>query len=211
VDVACTHPGCDCGFDSRGSDAVDAFPYDALLNEAMEYHEHLPGGDLIHRLAVALAELRPAQRGTRITWNERGERLVNGAAVHILMAGRALCRPGTPDTWPSGERWVRFDDPADATCAECLRILPQIESNTYVTREQADAYAASRLEALEADALKHLASALKKVLPRAMLAELLARIDPLTPFLEAVTGECRSHGRDFDKRCPRCRYLMKKG
>jgi hypothetical protein len=42
--------------------------------------------------------------------------------VHILMAGRALCKMGAPSEWSTNESWVYMAEHDLATCAECLRM-----------------------------------------------------------------------------------------
>lgn len=44
--------------------------------------------------------------------------------VHILNAGLALCGAGMPNDWPAGDRWVRLEERADATCQACLAAIP---------------------------------------------------------------------------------------
>lgn len=46
--------------------------------------------------------------------------------VHILFAGRALCKPGTPNTWAENERWVDKNDISLITCKECSRIWKEL-------------------------------------------------------------------------------------
>jgi hypothetical protein len=46
--------------------------------------------------------------------------------VHILMAGRALCKEGTPATWGAGEYWVDMPQRAYVTCPDCVRICGPI-------------------------------------------------------------------------------------
>jgi hypothetical protein len=42
--------------------------------------------------------------------------------VHILMAGRALCKLGPPSEWNTYEVWVEMKEHAKATCEECQRM-----------------------------------------------------------------------------------------
>jgi hypothetical protein len=46
--------------------------------------------------------------------------------VHLLYAGSALCKTGTPDLWPVGETFVAFHDTAHlphVNCHDCLEVL----------------------------------------------------------------------------------------
>jgi uncharacterized Zn-finger protein len=47
--------------------------------------------------------------------------------VHILMAGRALCKPGTPEEWTHREVWVSMAQHAQVTCSLCREIYARLK------------------------------------------------------------------------------------
>lgn len=74
--------------------------------------------------------------------------------IHILKGGRALCHQinsdfaGAPATWPSGHRWVSYDDldpaNADDSCPLCILAWADPVDEYYRTLTEGERYAAIR-------------------------------------------------------------------
>ena len=75
--------------------------------------------------------------------------------------------------------------PQEVTCADCGAPLNEGEAKTFTVCDVCwDKEYKGAVSPAPAPQFKALASAMKKVLPPALLAEVIAHLDPLTPFVE---------------------------